>query len=109
MTLDQVRQELKGVKGKRYWQSVDELANTAEFQAAVEREFPSAAQEWVDPVSRRGFMKLMGASMALAGLAGCTKQPDQPIYTYAKGPEGLILGKPMYFASAHPFLTGAVP
>jgi molybdopterin-containing oxidoreductase family iron-sulfur binding subunit len=88
---------------------VDELAGTAEFQAAVEKEFPSAAQEWVDPVSRRGFMKLMGASMALAGLAGCTKQPDEPIYPYVKAPEDLILGKPMYFATAHPFVTGAVP
>ena len=109
MTLEQVRQELKAVKGKRYWRSVDELADTAEFQAAVEREFPGSAQEWVDPVSRRGFMKLMGASMALAGLAGCTKQPDEPIYPYVKQPEDLILGKPMYFATAHPFVTGAVP
>jgi molybdopterin-containing oxidoreductase family iron-sulfur binding subunit len=109
MTLDQVRAELKGAKGKKYWRSLDELANTPEFQAAVEREFPSAAQEWIDPVSRRGFMKLMGASMALAGLAGCTKQPDEPIYPYIKAPEDLILGKPMYFATAHPFTTGAVP
>ena len=93
MTLDQVRAELKPLKGKRYWRSVDELADTPEFQAAVEREFPSAAQEWVDPVSRRGFMKLMGASLALAGLAGCTKQPDEPIYPYVKAPEDLILGK----------------
>jgi MoCo/4Fe-4S cofactor protein with predicted Tat translocation signal len=109
MTLIQVREQLRGVKGKRYWRSVDELADTEEFQKAVEREFPSSAQEWVDPVSRRGFMKLMGASMALAGLAGCTKQPDEPIYPYVKAPEDLILGKPMYFASAHPFVTGAVP
>jgi molybdopterin-containing oxidoreductase family iron-sulfur binding subunit len=109
MTLVQVRQQLQGVKGKRYWQSVDELADTAEFQAAVEREFPTSAQEWVDPVSRRGFMKLMGASLALAGLAGCTKQPDEPIYPYVKAPEDLILGKPNYFATAHPFVTGAVP
>jgi molybdopterin-containing oxidoreductase family iron-sulfur binding subunit len=109
LTLDAVRAKLKGVKGKRYWRSVDELAGTPEFQAAVEQEFPSAAQEWVDPVSRRGFMKLMGASMALAGLAGCTKQPDEPIMPYIKQPEDLILGKPNYFASAHPFLTGSVP
>jgi molybdopterin-containing oxidoreductase family iron-sulfur binding subunit len=109
MSLAQVRASLKSVKGKKYWRSVDELADTAEFQAAVEKEFPSAAQEWVDPVSRRGFMKLMGASMALAGLAGCTKQPDEPIYPYVKAPEDLILGKPMYFATAHPFPTGAVP
>jgi molybdopterin-containing oxidoreductase family iron-sulfur binding subunit len=109
MTLAQVREDLKSVRGKKYWRSVDELAGTAEFQAAVEKEFPTAAQEWVDPVSRRGFMKLMGASMALAGLAGCTKQPDEPIYPYVKAPEDLILGKPMYFATAHPFATGAVP
>ena len=109
MTLDEVRAELKGAKGKKYWRSLDELANTPEFQAAVEREFPSAAQEWIDPVSRRGFLKVMGASLALAGLAGCTKQPDEPIYPYVKAPEDLILGKPMYFATAHPFATGAVP
>ena len=109
MSLAQVREELKGVKGKRYWRSIDELADTAEFQAAVEREFPSAAQEWVDPVSRRGFLKLMGASMALAGVAGCTKQPDEPIYPYVKAPEDLVLGKPMYFATANPLPTGAVP
>ncbi len=109
MTLDAVRQELKGAKGKKFWRSLDELAETPEFQAAVEREFPNSAQEWVDPVSRRGFLKLMGASMALAGMAGCTKQPDEPIYPYVKAPEDLVLGKPMYFATAHPFTTGAVP
>jgi molybdopterin-containing oxidoreductase family iron-sulfur binding subunit len=109
LTLDAVRAKLKGVKGKRYWRSVDELANTPEFLAAVEKEFPAAGPEWVDPVSRRGFMKIMGASMALAGLAGCTKQPDEPIMPYVKQPEDLILGKPNYFASAHPFPTGAVP
>jgi MoCo/4Fe-4S cofactor protein with predicted Tat translocation signal len=109
MTLAQVRQELKGVNGKRFWRSIDELADTAEFQAAVEREFPSAAQEWVDPVSRRGFLKVMGASLALAGLAGCTKQPEETIYPYVKQPEDLVLGKPMYFATAHPFTTGGVP
>jgi molybdopterin-containing oxidoreductase family iron-sulfur binding subunit len=109
MSLDAVRADLKGVKGKKYWRSVDELADTAEFQAAVEKEFPTSAQEWVDPVSRRGFMKLMGASLALAGLAGCAKQPDEPIYPYVKQPEDLLLGKPNYFATAHPFVTGAVP
>ncbi|MGB6974691.1 MAG: TAT-variant-translocated molybdopterin oxidoreductase [Terracidiphilus sp.] len=109
LTLAQVREDLKGTRGKKFWRSLDELADTAEFQAAVEREFPATAQEWVDPVSRRGFLKLMGASMALAGLAGCTKQPDETIYPYVKAPEDLVLGKPMYFATAHPFPTGAVP
>jgi len=109
MTLVQIRERLKGVRGKKYWRSVDELANTPEFQAAVEKEFPGSPHAWGDEVSRRGFLKFMGASAALAGLAGCTKQPDEPIYPYIKQPEDLILGKPNYFATAHPFVTGAVP
>jgi molybdopterin-containing oxidoreductase family iron-sulfur binding subunit len=109
MSLDAVREKLKSVRGKKYWRSVDELANTPEFQAAVEREFPGSPHTWGDDVSRRGFLKFMGASAALAGLAGCTKQPDEPIYPYIKQPEDLILGKPNYFATAHPFVTGAVP
>jgi molybdopterin-containing oxidoreductase family iron-sulfur binding subunit len=109
MTLAQVRKQLEGKKGKRYWRSIDELAGTPEFEAAVAKEFPDAAAEWVDPVSRRGFLKLMSASMALAGLAGCTKQPDEPIYPYVKQPEDLVLGKNQYFATAHPFPTGGVP
>jgi MoCo/4Fe-4S cofactor protein with predicted Tat translocation signal len=109
MTLAEVREQLKGKKGKRYWRSIDELAGTPEFEAAVAKEFPDQAQEWVDPVSRRGFLKLMGASMALAGLAGCTKQPDEPIYPYVKQPEDLVLGKSNYFATAHPFATGGIP
>jgi MoCo/4Fe-4S cofactor protein with predicted Tat translocation signal len=109
MTLEAVREKLKAVRGKKYWRSVDELANTPEFQAAVEKEFPGSPHAWGDEVSRRGFLKFMGASAALAGLAGCTKQPDEPIYPYIKQPEDLILGKPNYFATAHPFVTGAVP
>ena len=108
-TLAEVRQELAGTKGKKFWRSLDELADTPAFQAAVEREFPQAAAEWVDPVSRRGFLKVMGASLALAGMAGCTKQPDEPIYPYIRQPEDLVLGKPNYFATAFPFPAGAVP
>ena len=106
MSLVQVREKLKSVKGKKYWRSIDELANTEEFQAAVEREFPSAAQEWVDPVSRRGFLKLMGASMALAGMAGCTKQPDEPIYPYVKAPEDLVLGQADVFCDGTSICDG---
>jgi molybdopterin-containing oxidoreductase family iron-sulfur binding subunit len=109
LTLEQVRARLSGAGGKRYWRSLEELAKEPGFDAMLEREFPRQASEWIDPVSRRGFLKIMGASMALAGLSGCTKQPDEPIYPYVKQPEDLILGKPNYFASAMPFTTGAVP
>src|SRR6195952_5945487 len=111
MPLAAVRAKLDGKSGKRYWKNLDELADTPEFQELMQEEFPrqAGAGEWVDAVSRRGFLKVMGASFALAGLAGCTKQPDEPIFPYVKQPEDLILGKPMYFASAHPFPTGAIP
>ena len=109
LTLAEVREKLAGQKGKKYWRSIDELAETPEFAELVTKEFPSQASEWIDPVSRRSFLKVMGASMALAGLAGCTKQPDEAIYPYVQAPEDLILGKPVYFTSAFPFNTGTVP
>ena len=109
LTLDEVRAKLDGKTGRRFWKNLDELAETPSFQELMEEEFPRQSTEWVDGVSRRGFMKVMGASLALAGLAGCTKQPDEPIYPYIRQPEDLILGKPMFFATAHPFPTGALP
>jgi MoCo/4Fe-4S cofactor protein with predicted Tat translocation signal len=109
LTLAEVRSKLDGKTGKRFWKNLDELAETPGFHEMLQREFPRQASEWVDAVSRRGFLKVMGASLALAGLAGCTKQPDEPIFPYVKQPEDLILGKPMYFATAFPFPTGAIP
>src|ERR1700678_3810191 len=109
LTLEAARAKLAGQTGKTYWRSVDELADTPIFREMVEREFPAQAAEWIDPVSRRGFLKVMSASLALAGLSGCTKQPDEPIYPYVKEPEDLVLGRPVYFATAMPFNTGAVP
>jgi MoCo/4Fe-4S cofactor protein with predicted Tat translocation signal len=111
LTLAEVRAKLDGQTGRRFWKNLDELAETESFQQLMAEEFPRQAGsgEWVDAVSRRGFLKVMGASLALAGLAGCTKQPDEPIFPYVKQPEDLILGKPMYFATAHPFPTGAIP
>ena len=111
MTLAEVRSRLEGKTGKRFWRNLDDLAETPEFQEMMQQEFPrqAGAGEWANSVSRRGFMKVMGASFALAGLAGCTKQPDEAIYPYIKQPEDLVLGTSMFFATAHPFPTGAIP
>ncbi len=111
LTLAAVREKLSGQKGRRFWKNLDELSATPEFERLMQEEFPrqAGAGEWVDAVSRRGFLKVMGASLALAGLAGCTKQPDEEIYPYIRQPEDLILGKPKFFATAHPFPTGAIP
>ncbi len=109
MTLAEVRAKLDGTSGRRFWRNLDQLAEEPEFHELLQEEFPRQASEWTDAMSRRGFMKVMGASMALAGLAGCTKQPDEPIFPYIRQPEDLVLGVPMYFATAHPFPTGAIP
>jgi molybdopterin-containing oxidoreductase family iron-sulfur binding subunit len=85
---------------KHQWRNLDELADTPEFRQWLQREFPPLASEWPSEVSRRQFLKLMGASFALAGLNGCTRQPLEEIVPYVKQPEELIPGKPLYFATA---------
>ncbi len=86
--------------GPEYWRSLEELAGSEEFQEALHREFPRGASEWVDTVSRRGFLKVMGASLGLAGMTGCVKLPKEAIVPYVRQPEGVIPGRPMYYATA---------
>ena len=86
--------------GPEYWRSLEELAGSNEFKAALHREFPKGASEWVDSVSRRGFLKVMGASLGLAGMTGCVRLPLEPIVPYVRQPEGVIPGRPMYYATA---------
>ncbi|MCC7184624.1 MAG: TAT-variant-translocated molybdopterin oxidoreductase, partial [Acidobacteria bacterium] len=86
--------------GRAYWRSLDELANTPEFQDYVAREFPSQASEFNDPAGRRQFLKLMGASLALAGVSACTRQPDEKIIPYVRQPEEVIPGRPLFYATS---------
>ncbi len=85
---------------RQYWRSLEEAAGTPEFLDFLHREFPSGASEWTDAFSRRDFLKLMGASLALAGLGACTKQPIERIVPYVRQPEEVIPGKPLFFATA---------
>jgi molybdopterin-containing oxidoreductase family iron-sulfur binding subunit len=102
LDLEAVQQKLSQSKGKRYWRSLEELAETEDFKEMLHREFPRQASEWTDGVSRRNFIQLMGASLALAGLSACTKQPVEHIVPYVRQPEEIVPGKPLYFASAMP-------
>jgi MoCo/4Fe-4S cofactor protein with predicted Tat translocation signal len=86
--------------GPEYWRSLEELAGSPAFQEALHREFPKGASEWVDSVSRRGFLKVMGASMALAGMTGCVRLPLEPIVPYVRQPEDVIPGRPKFYATA---------
>lgn len=98
-----------GTTGKNgppeYWRSLDQLAETEEFHSFMEKEFPQHVEEVkANPVSRRKFLKLMGASIALAGMAGataCTRQPTEKIIPYVLPPEEIVPGKPLYYASAY--------
>ncbi len=86
--------------GKNYWRSLEELADSPEFHEFVQREYPQHAEEWDDPIERRTFLKLMGASLALAGLSGCVYQPPEKIVPYVRQPEEAVPGKALFFATA---------
>ncbi|HEX8028583.1 MAG TPA: TAT-variant-translocated molybdopterin oxidoreductase, partial [Vicinamibacterales bacterium] len=98
--LKAVRAKLQQQGAPQVWRSLDEVAETTEFKDYLHREFPSNATEWLDPVGRRSFLKLMSASMALAGVTACTVQPQELIVPYVRQPEEEIPGKPLYFATA---------
>ncbi|MFO8028175.1 MAG: TAT-variant-translocated molybdopterin oxidoreductase [Opitutales bacterium] len=97
------------LSGPHYWKSLDDLAEAPAFRDWVEREFPAGASE-MEGVNRRHFMKIMAASFGLAGLgmAGC-RRPEQTILPYAKQPENVIPGVPVYFSSSMPGATGNMP
>ncbi|MBA4187904.1 MAG: molybdopterin oxidoreductase [Planctomycetaceae bacterium] len=86
------------------WQGLDEYVGSKEFLEAVQNEFPEGASEFTDEVSRRRFVGLMGASIALATGAGCYLRPAPPrkILPYTTQPDEITPGVALYFASASP-------
>ncbi len=87
MDLSEIRTRLAGLEGRTYWRSLEELAETPEFTNYVQREFPAQASEFTDPAGRRQFLKLMGASLALAGVSACTRQPEERLVPYVRQPD----------------------
>jgi molybdopterin-containing oxidoreductase family iron-sulfur binding subunit len=101
------------ITGRRYWRSLDELADQPEFKDWLHREFPVGASEMVeDGTSRRNFLKIMSASFAFAGIAtlgaGC-RRPEEKLEPFGKQPENYTYGDAQYFATAMPTRTGAIP
>src|SRR5512134_2915410 len=101
--LGALRARLDGARGQQYWRSLEALSDTPEFKDFLHRDFPENASEWLDPVGRRGFLKLMSASLALAGVSACTRQPNEELIPYVRQPEEIIPGKPLFYATAMPF------
>jgi MoCo/4Fe-4S cofactor protein with predicted Tat translocation signal len=90
-----------GEGGRGFWRSLEELAESEQFKDFLFREFPRHASEWVGgDVSRRRFLQVAGASLALGGLTACVRQPSEKIVPYVNQPEEVVLGNPLFFASA---------
>jgi MoCo/4Fe-4S cofactor protein with predicted Tat translocation signal len=88
---------------RTYWRSLGEIEGRAESRAFLEREFQEGASELTDGVTRRDMMRLLGASLSLAGLAGCVRRPVEEIVPYVTAPEDTLPGIPRYYATTMPF------
>jgi MoCo/4Fe-4S cofactor protein with predicted Tat translocation signal len=99
------------LNGKNYWRSLGQLSDTPEFRGWLEREFPQGAAELQGgDVSRRNFLKLMGASTALAGLGlSACRRPEMHLVPFTRGVEWSIPGKPLFFTTSRPTRNGYAP
>ena len=105
MDLEAIRARLAARGGRGYWQSLEELAGTPEYQEFLHHEFPhDPANE--KGMGRRDMLKYMAASAALAGLSGCTKLPQEKIVPYVTAPEQIVPGKPLFYATAMTMPSG---
>ena len=102
LSIQQIRDRLSNEGGRDYWRSLDELADTEEFQEFVTKEFPRQAAPLEGSWRRRDVLKLLGASLTLAGLGACARPPNasEKIVPYVQAPEEIIPGKPLFFATA---------
>ena len=98
----------------RYWRSLEELDGQPEFEEFLQQEYPEQEHALKDPLSRRRFMQLMGASLSLSGVAGCRWDEDH-IVPLSRRPDGYIPGEQKIFATsmdlggvAFPLLARAV-
>jgi MoCo/4Fe-4S cofactor protein with predicted Tat translocation signal len=91
---------------RTYWRSLAELEDSPESRAFLEREFPEGASELAEGITRRDMMMLLGASLSLAGLAGC-RRPVEEIVPYVTAPEEIVPGIPRYYATTMPFRRSA--
>ena len=91
---------------RTYWRSLSQVEERPEFRDALEREFPEGASELPEGITRRDMVMLLGASLSLAGLAGC-RRPVEEIVPYVAAPEEIVPGIPRYYATTMPFRRSA--
>jgi molybdopterin-containing oxidoreductase family iron-sulfur binding subunit len=104
LDLAEIRERLGKRQGSAFWRGLEELADDASFREFLAKEYPRHASDWDESLdrgfSRRRFLELGMASMALAGMTACTRQPVEKIVPYVKQPEEVVPGVPLYFATA---------
>jgi len=97
-----LREKLATGRGPAFWRTLDEAAESEELREYIEQEFPGLSGEIPKGLDRRALLKVMAASLAMAGAAACTKQPKELIVPYVRQPENIIPGVPLYYATAMP-------
>ena len=102
----QIPLNTNNIDGREYWRSLGQLEQSEEYKQFLHREFPEGASEFGNDWSRRNFLTLMGASIALAGIAGC-RRPVDKIVPYVRRPEEIVPGDPIHFATTMPFGTSS--
>src|SRR5947209_1525700 len=100
--LGALREKLANGDGPQFWRTLEEAAETDELKEYVEQEFPALSGQIPRGVDRRSLLKVMAASLAMAGAAACTKQPKELIVPYVRQPENIIPGIPLFYATAMP-------
>jgi MoCo/4Fe-4S cofactor protein with predicted Tat translocation signal len=91
---------------RSYWRSLAQIEDRTEFRAFLEREFPVGASEIPEGITRRDMMTLLGASLSLAGVAGC-RRPVEEIVPFVTAPEEIVPGIPSRYATTMPFRRSA--
>lgn len=102
LNIQSLRTKLASGRGPTFWRTLDEAAESEELKDYVEQEFPGLSGQIPQGVERRNVLKVMAASLAMAGAAACTKQPKELIVPYVRQPENVIPGLPLFYATAMP-------
>ncbi len=100
LDIEALRQKLASGRGPQFWRTLEEAAESRELQEYVEQEFPGLSGQIPQGVDRRNLLKVMAASLAMAGAAACTKQPKELVVPYVRQPENVIPGLPLFYATA---------
>ena len=96
--MEAMRVQMEKAGGVHYWRALDELAGQPAFRRQLRDAVPQLAA--LEPaLDRRAFLKLLGASLAMAGLTACSGPPPEQIVPWVRQPEGMSPSLPQFYAT----------